>query len=364
MDKYEFMIEMLNSRNLSIKDRKRVVNLTVREIEQDRMTRLKELLEVELDKMQPKSANALIKAKGVKPKKAKDVKPKKHAPKDTASFLALFNDPKGFKFLTHDFDPDSDMNYEKLMANVQATFKHAAREYTIPKSLYALMNTVIKGGRKGEKDNTWTDAEGIKHSENFACNSWKEWAEKNPGLHLLMNKESADIIMKFRSTIRLVKPALSDIFNELQEKYNNTLTLQTKDLDKADFYTYVLRLRLGIDRILRDMSVRSSKFPNVKISFERKYPDDFSLRIIKITQEGSEASDLDDVINKFNQEGGAFKGIAECFAGYCNWSVEALWDGEPKRWNILNDEKDIQEVEIIDKDSITGFTHILTYFSK
>jgi hypothetical protein len=75
------------------------------------------------------------------------------------------------------------------------------------------------------------------------------------------------------------------------------------------------------------------------------------------------ATSLDDVMKKFKSGGGAFNEIKKMFVGYCNWSVEALWDGQPKRWNILNDDN-VDEVENIHNTEIHGFTHILTYFSK
>ena len=61
--------------------------------------------------------------------------------------------------------------------------------------------------------------------------------------------------------------------------------------------------------------------------------------------------------------GGAFNEIKKVFYGYCNWSVESLWDGKPKRWNILND-TDADEIDDMEDSNVLGFTHILTYFSK
>lgn len=340
---------MLQNRKLSVNDKKRLLLLATREIE--RIDTSVEFKEENEQKKESKSMTPDISALAI------------HAPKDTASFLSLFNDPNGFKFLTHDFDPDSDMNYDKLMKQVKEQFKEATSKYRIPKNLYALMSAFIYGGTdKDGKDRTWMDCDGKIHKGNYSNKQWVDWSINNPNTHLLSNEEIGKEILKFRSSIRLVKPVLCDIIKRQESKHSN-LSIQTENLEKADFYTYVWALENGIKRILDDMARYADKTPNVKISFERSFGDDYSKRIIKITQLGSISSSIDDVLKKFNMGGGAFSEIKKVFNGYCNWSVESLWDGKAKRWNILND-ADIDEIEDIEATSVPGFTHILTYFSK
>ena len=268
-----------------------------------------------------------------------------HVPKDTAAFLSLFNNPNGFKFLTHDFDPESNMDYAALMELVRRVFKDECKRYEIPKNLYALMETFINGGR----------------NKDGGKKQWREWAINNPGHHLLSNEEFSKTIMLFRSSIRLVKPALVDIINRQKEKHGN-LMIETNGLNKADFYTYVWALENGIQRILDDFT-KYSAFPEVSISYERNFSDEYTSRIIRITQKGSFSSTIDDVIKKFKAGGGAFNEIKDVLLGYCNWSVETIWDGQAKRWNILNDSNKA-EVEEINGGDVPGFTHVLTFFSK
>lgn len=344
MEKYDFIKLMLNSRNLSVNDKKRLVLLATQEIEKK-------------DNNIQESAHNILEEEKIKEKG------RPHAPKDTASFLSLFNNPNGFKFLTHDFDPDSDMNYNKLMKQVNEQFKNATSKYMIPHSLYALMSTFIYGGiDKDGKERAWTDCDGKKHKSNYANKQWEDWSINNPNVHLLSNEEISKEILKFRSSIRLVKPVLCDIIRRQESKHSN-LIIQTENLEKADFYTYVWALESGIKRILDDMALYADKAPNVKIAFERSFGDDYSKRIIKITQLGSTSSSIDDVLKKFNMGGGAFSEIKKFFRGYCNWSVESIWDGNAKRWNILKDSS-IDEIEDLETARVPGFTHILTYFSK
>lgn len=345
MEKYEFIKLMLQNRNLSVNDKKRLLILATKEIEQEGTS------------LQPNENEVPNKEKG------NEVFVPVHQPKDTASFLSLFNNPEGFKFITHDFDPDSDMDYEKLMKQVEVVFKDATSKYKIPTSLYALMYSFVFGGKnKDGKDRTWKDCDGKNHNSNYASKEWSDWANNNPKVHPLSNDEFGKEILKFRSSIRLVKPVLCDIINRQETKHSN-LNIQTEGLENADFYTYVWYLEDGIKRILDDMSRYADKTPNVKIVYSRQFDDDYSKRIIKITQLGSFSSSFDDVINKYRSGGGAFCEIKKVFNGYCNWSVESLWDGKAKRWNLLSDSENL-EVEELDDSNLPGFTHILTYFSK
>lgn len=345
---------MLQNRNLSNNDKKRLLLLATQEIEKaDASLGAMESNETEKEKKVDKQ-NSSAKSK--------------HAPKETAAFLSLFSDPKGFKFLTHDFDPDSDMNYEKLMEQVKGKLKEADSKYpkyNIPSSLFSLMSVFINGKTNNGKYKTWKDCNGDEHAGNYSCNEWMDWAIRHPKIHLLSNKDFENDILKFRSSIRLVKPMLCDIIQRQASKHPN-LNIQTDSLEKADFYTYVLYLEDGIRRILDDMSRYANKTPNIKISFERSYNDDYSKKIIKIIQLDSQSYSLDEVLKKFHDDrkkGGAFNEIKKVFEGYCNWSVEALWDGIAKRWNILNDEN-ADEIEELNNENVIGFTHILTFYSK
>ena len=347
---------MLQNRNLSVNDKKRLLLLATKEIEQEnKITSVASSGEEQKNETKEDTKNSRTAI---------------HAPKDTAAFLSLFNDPNGFKFLTHDFDPDSDMNYEKLMVQVRDTFKKESSSLKIPPTLWTQMNAFINGGKgKDGKERTWRDSDGVFHTSSYGSKEWMDWATNNPNTHLLSNEGIGREILKFRSSIRIIKPTLHDIVDDIvadMKKRCPNLVIQTSGLENADFYTHVWSLRDGIRRILEDMSRYAEKTPNVKISFERRFGDDYSKKIIKITQIESVSYSLDEVLRKFydkEKKGGSFNGIKGNLYGYCNWSVESLWDGKSKRWNILKD-SNIDEIEDLGDTNIPGFTHILTYFSK
>ncbi len=278
-------------------------------------------------------------------------------PKNTASFLALFNSPKGFKFLTHDFDPDSTVDFKKFMQQTLEVFKDETKKSPIPKSLYALMKTLLEG-----TDKEWVDYNGTKHKFTYNSPKLREWVDINNGLHPLNDENFAKEIHTFRKTIRLVKPGLQDMVNELSSNFHS-LDIESQGLDKADFYTYVRMLKNGIKRILEDMSRYAGRCPKVKIKYNRIFGDEYNVRIITITQLGSFSTSLEDALQKYRNGGGAFNEIRKCFDGYCNWSVETKWDDKPLRWNVLND-AGAEEIEDIAGESVEGFTHTLTYYSK
>ncbi len=281
---------------------------------------------------------------------------KEHHPKKTTDFLSLFNNPDGLKFLTHDFDPNREITYTEVLEKARNQFEKAKR---LPSTLWSLMDAVLNG-KDGNKANSWFDYSGKHHNMRFATQEWQEWSVVNANMHPVNNPAFADTISAFRNTIRIVKPALMNFADELSQKYKY-LEIERKGLEKADFYTHVGRIRNGINRIFADIESHSNDVSKVLMEFSREHGDEYSMCIVKITHLNSEASDLDDVIKKYNAGGGAFSEISKTFCGYCNWSVEALWNGNPKRWNILDDTGK-EEIESIDRPS--GFTHILSFYKK
>lgn len=346
MEKYDFIKLMLKSRNLSLNDKKRLVLLATQEIEK------KDNITQEGGTGAPEGGKITVEEKP-------------HAPKDTAAFLSLFNHEDGFKFLTHDFDPGSEMEYSQLLKMARDTFMSAKDKYTIPTSLRALMFTMLYGG----KDKTWMDSNGKRQTENFACNKWIQWAKDNAKIHVLSNESIKKVLMAFRSTIRLVLSEDTDsqlkTIIKRQEKKHANLSIISENLNNADeFYTYVYYLEKGIKLILDDMSKRFKESPKVKISYESTLNDDYRLCVIRITQYGSFSSkSLEDVQSKFSGGGGDFYSIRNTLYGYCNWSVESKWGDKVMRWNILDDTGK-EETEELNFTDISGFTHILTYYSK
>lgn len=347
MEKFEFINLMLKSRRLSLNDKRRVLVLATRELEKN-----------DTDSDKPTDPPSDPKNHVV------------HSPKDTAAFLALFNQDKGFKFLTHEYVSETGPAYEDFLKATREVFKNVTKnKYHIPSALYSFMEVVLTGKNKGA-DKEWIDYRGQSHKENFACSEWLKWAKKNPGLHLIRNESFKKTIMALRSTVRTVECSdegidsrLNAIIPLLAAKHKN-LHFEYSGLENADFYTYVFAVKNSLRRILKDIAQHNSAEQKVKITYQNSPGSDFSQCIIKIIQPGSfSPNSIKTVINKFKGGGGAFSEIAESLRGYCNWSVESKWEGEAWRWNILDD-TGREQTEQIEPNQAEGFTHILTFYKK
>lgn len=276
---------------------------------------------------------------------------------ETAQFLALFNNPMGLKYLTHDFDPINDgrpQSLENLYLQVKELF--CKKDLSIPTSLWSPINRYLNG------DNKWIDTFGTEHSSYIVDPTWKEWSSQNK-MHPINNPDFAKEILSFRSTVRLVSPLLREICDNA--KKGLLINVKEEKLEKADFYTNTYILYKVMIRIFSMMNRRANKNPDVVVSYKRTTDaNGRMLRQIYITQLESYADQsLDELKNRLakDPEAGDFGSIRNSLNGYCLWQVESLWDGQPCRWNLLKSDE-MPETEDIDKDAVKGFTHILTYY--
>lgn len=281
-------------------------------------------------------------------------------PLDVANFLSLFENPDGLKFLTHDFDPNSDMTYEKMLSSVSNTLKESFRKYDLPRNLIALVKTAFEGRKD---DGYWTDFEGKTHKEFYNSQKWKELCANT---HPKLVPSLSGVVESFRRSLRVVKPSLLEYCQSIANMYSD-LNIELKDLQKADFYTNVPVLRKALKNILDDIAqvnkTSSGMYPNVLIRYERGTEGDFFLRKIIITHIDSDGNDLENARRKLAKHGGSFNNLWSLLNGYCDWAIEANWEGKPKRWNILK-YPTYDTIEEVGESSIMGFTHILTFYYK
>lgn len=280
-----------------------------------------------------------------------------HRPDITADLLSLFASPSGLKFLTHDFDPSNEVSMDVIISRAIQIINSNSYRFKIPGSLYSLLNGFINGPG-------WKDFKGEEHRFFLLSSNAKNWIKKTPTIHPITSDEFGNEINTFRNTVRVTKPNLSSIFNILlsNDRLKN-LRVCTTQLDKADFYTNVFWVAfLILNKVLVDIAQRD-KDADVRIAFERSSWQEYRLCTIKITHVGSEANPFDEVKNKLIKGGGALFNIMSSCAGYCDWSVEANFEGRCKRWRILNF-RDLSEEEDLDATKVRGFTHIFTFYKK
>jgi hypothetical protein len=292
-----------------------------------------------------------------------------HSPKDTADFLNLFNDPNGFKYLTHDFADYEDI--DKLLAKFKSVFDKATKQYKIPPSLYALIKFFIFGQSNQKSDkNYWIDCHGKKMYVSWSSSEWLDWARKNRK-HPILNNEFEKTISDFRLSVRIIAPNLKDLINNsdvyLKMTKDYKFNIDFIDIGKADFYTNSHNLKKIIERILSTMAQRKDH-PKIKICYERSTSGDYLERKIILSQIDSfPENKFDDVRRRLLESSnpGDFGEIRKLCFGYCNWSVETKWDQEWRIWNILDDKgkDDIETLECAPQ-RFAGFTHILTFYQK
>lgn len=274
----------------------------------------------------------------------------------TAFFLGKFDEPKGLKYLTHDFDQQEDgrpHSMPQLIKQVKGVLEKQAKG--VPDSLLKLLKNCIFGTAN------WLDTYGQIHTSSFNDPQWIAWSEEHK-MHPINNPDYKTEIQAFRATTRVVPPLLQDIVDHL--KCGTSLHVTTEKLERADFYTNTYILYCALRRILETMNTYASRYPEVSIAFRRHTDSEGRmLRSVVITQKGSEAlKSLKDVRERLagNPEAGDFGALRKMLNGYCMWSVSAIWDGVPCKWNILKSGDDSDE-EPIDGE-VEGFTHELTFY--
>jgi len=279
----------------------------------------------------------------------------KHNPALTAEFLSLFGSPDGLKFLTHDFDPGADVTMEEVRKRAEKILLSDKFSYQLPKSLIQLFKGFLNGP-------SWLDSHGDRHNLHLDSEEFRAWASNNSGFHPITSSEFGSEIQTFRDTVRVSKPKLPLILADVVSKVANAKKMRIKEvkLDKADFYTNVFILSRILYAVLFDMAQRNISLP-VNVVYERDEWDEYRLHQIKITHVESEANPFEDVRKKLTAQGGALYKLLRLCQSYCDWTVEANFEGECKRWRIL-DSRGLPETECLKTEEVEGFTHIFTFF--
>lgn len=278
-----------------------------------------------------------------------------HRPDLTAKLLSLMGAPGGLKFLTHDFDPNSENNMLIVIERANEIIHSKDYSFKIPGSLYRLFDGFING-------KNWTDYTGQEHTVYLKSSELINWIKDTPALHPITSDKYRTEIQSFRNTVRISKPNLNSIFKFILSSHPNLRT-HTKNLDKADFYTNVFWVTFMIfKRVLGDITQRDEN-AEVNIIFDRSSWQEYRLCQVRITHIGSEANPFEEVKNKLMTSGGALFSLMSSCTGYCDWSIEANFEGEFKRWRILNF-RNLPEEELLSANDVDGFTHIFTFYKK
>lgn len=279
-------------------------------------------------------------------------------PKNVADFMSLFDDPKGLKYLTHDFDEsDQVFHIDEFLKLANDVFSQNTRNRSIPKSLWAIVNefafSKTPSWNKGCTDG-WSTEERIL------------WSRKEKK-HLKRNTSFSKTIESFRKLTRIEAPELKYILtNIIEEKLGDRYSdfkIRLIDCEKADFYTHVNYFKEAVKLILDGCYKRVSVSDEISVIYERSYDEKYRKRIIKITHVNSfPVKPLEEFLLDLQKGKGELADVQNKLQGYCDWSVESIFDGVPITVNILNEFQEIKTNHLI--DAPIGFSHILTFYQK
>ena len=289
-------------------------------------------------------------------------------PKHVAEFMSLFNKRDGLKYLTHDFDENTDFNIDEFLRSAFQVFSDHTRELDIPPSLWR----IVKEFAFDSKQASWTSisddyTKDININTGWASEELRHWSKQN-SLHPIRNEKYEGIINDFKRITRIKDPNLEKLIDatlvKVLEKDITSYEIKKCDLDKADFYTHVKFLKIALETIFKEIKDRSSSDDRKKItiSYEFGIQDEFFIRKLYITHHNSYPKKELQVILREWKEKGSIGKISANLEGYCYWSVETIIEDKPSRVNILRD-NDTPAVETIDSN-VEGFTHILTFYYK
>lgn len=286
-----------------------------------------------------------------------------HRPADVATFLRLFQDSDGLKYLTHDYDiPGTEFQYHKIMEIAGKDFNKAYARYSVTKSLYAR----VKHFAFEKRPKWWRWQKGKKVDINIGWGSEeiREWSESNPGVHPIRLKAFRDqFIRPFKDSIQFRAPMfLSAIEETLEEKFaeeRKVFDIELVNLESADFFTDVDIFLGGIRHVLDGILERIELSKKIRIEFKRVSKNGTSMKIVEITHLGS-LCHREAVVGELMN--GNFREAFKSFRGLCNWSVSAKFTNGHFLVHMLNDKVGEPEIEAIDANHVLGFKHILSFY--
>lgn len=360
--KADFINDILIDKRLDVSLKEKLIELTSREILRTENENRKRIEDLE-NKMKASELTSVNKKIISEPNK-KEYKGK-HKPKDVADFMKLFEDREGLKYLTHDFDDSGNFDIKSFLEKSKIVFDDNSKKYSIPQSLFSIINQFAFA-----ETPKWGYGGG-NITQGWSSPKWVNWSLQHKK-HLKRSEEFEKVISAFRDYTKIEAPKLKKIIDEcVLEKFGDSyksINLSIKDADKVTIYTHVDDFKLAFKLILDGIKKRIEEGKNeISISCLRKTEGDYYKREIRICHHNSyPAEPLDEFIKKISEEQKGELGDAiRKMRGYCNWSIESVWENQHIIVNILQENSDLG-VDFLDfsETQVAGFTHILTFYHR
>lgn len=375
--KVDFISDLLSHKDISVVEKERLFGLTKDEIQkmgEEGDDRLREVIEriERLEREQIAQINIAPSSTITETPMKITKTPELANPKDVANFMSLFNQRDGLKYLTHDYDEESDFEIDEFLISREKVFSEVtSRKFNIPPSLWR----IVKQFAFDSKQTKWTTiSEDYKNfigiEIGWASPELRDWS-KQTKLHPIRNEKYKQVINDFRRITRIESPNLETLIENTIDKVfsdrKNDFEIETNDLSKADFYTHVGFLKTALETVFEEIKKRTDEEckKKVRIEYQRETEDDYFIRKILITHYNSfPTKELGVLLEEWNSfDKGCMGKIGKNMQGYCHWSVVTQIEGSPIKVNILK-EKDTPGHEPADPSEAVGFTHIFTFYYK
>jgi hypothetical protein len=302
-------------------------------------------------------------------------KESRHLPAQTKAFLNLFNNSKGLKFLTHKFNSGK-IPYDDFIETCRIEFSNAKDEYKhIPATIiervenFAFSETpewnIVIDDKKTIINKGWSEP------------SFIEWYNNemnaHPGLDAKWNTE---MIIPFKNSIEVkagnfLKILINSLATGLEKSVDIfKININKASINTAEFYTDVNNLQralIHIFSVIKEYALMNFCF-EINIDFVNETLNGGTFKKIHITHVGSEPTKLS---NDKDFAKGDLISIRNLLWGLCNYEIIAKFpDGYKRRILLTDNLKEYNEYSRpgnpIDmeheKDTITGFTHILKFY--
>jgi len=299
---------------------------------------------------------------------------KLHKPGETKSFLSLFNNSEGLKFLTHRFR-DGKIKYESFIELCQSEFDKAKSDY--PNVPEAVLRRIEEFAFAPNPD--WfirKSNEKIYPKKGWAEASFIEWYKKDINMHPgFDSKWNTEMIIPFKESIEVRAGNLKTIIEEIlitglgTSKSNFIINLNEQNINTAEFYTDVDKIKLALSQIISTIKDRADKnfCFEIEIDFINESLEGGNFKKVIITHINSEPTKHS---NDKDFVKGDMKSIQSNLWGLCNYEIVAKFpDGFRKKIILTDDYNDYknyvekrESFPIADSMTVKGFTHILKFY--
>lgn len=299
---------------------------------------------------------------------------KLHSPKETKSFLSLFNNSEGLKYLTHKFN-DGKRDYDAFIELCKKEFDKGKKEYpNVPDAVLRRIEEfafalnpewfIRKGNEKIFPKKGWGEP------------TFVEWYNKDINIHPgYDSKWNNEMIIPFKESIEVRAGNLKTIIEEIlitglgTSKSNFIITLNEQSINTAEFYTDVDKIKWALSHIIATIKDRADlNFCfKIEIGFINESLGGGNFKKLIITHINSEptkhSNDKDFVKGDINT-------IQKNLWGLCNYEIAAKFpDGVRKKIILTDDYNDYknyvekgESIPINDSMKVMGFTHILKFY--